>query len=288
VGTHGASVLIAGCGYVGSALGERLTAAGHVVYGLRRSRGNLSPSIRFVAADLSDPVSLANLPRGIDWVVYAAAADASTEEAYSAAYVNGPRHLLAALSDQGQRPRRVLFTSSTSVHAQRGGEWVDETSPTEPRSFSGRCMLQGERVFRDGPFPAVVLRLGGIYGPGRTRLIDAALGKREVTPAAGYTNRIHRDDAAGAIAHLLSIDSPEPVYLGVDHEPAETHTVLAWIAERLGAPPPPPASPAGAGDGLRRGTTNKRCRNDLLCASGYVFRYPTFREGYGAILQSVG
>lgn len=285
--TRRATVLIVGCGYVGSALGERLAAAGHVVYGLRRSRGSLPPSIRFVAADLADAASLTALPPNLDWIIYAAAADAATDDAYRAAYVDGPRHLLAALSAQEQHPRRILFTSSTSVYAQQDGAWVDEASPTEPRGFSGRRMIEGERVFRDGPFPAVVLRLGGIYGPGRTKLVDAVLGKREVTLAAGFTNRIHRDDAAGAIAHLLSIEQPEPVYLGVDHEPAETRTVLAWIAERLGVALPPFAPLGGSADGLRRGTTNKRCRNDRLRASGYAFRYPTFREGYAAILRSL-
>jgi nucleoside-diphosphate-sugar epimerase len=288
VESRGATVLIAGCGYVGSALGERLATAGHVVFGLRRRRGDLPASLRFVAADLSDPTSLAALPAGLEWVVYAAAADAASDDAYRAAYVDGPRHLLAALSAQGQRPSRVLFTSSTSVYGQQGGEWVDETSATEPRSFSGRRMLEGERIFLNGPFPAVVLRLGGIYGPGRTRLVDAVLGKREIAPGAGYTNRIHRDDAAGAIIHLLSLERPEPLYLGVDHEPAETRAVIAWLAARLGVAPPRLASPTGADNGLRRGSTNKRCRNDRLCASGYVFAYPTFREGYGAILQEPG
>jgi nucleoside-diphosphate-sugar epimerase len=135
-------VLIAGCGYVGTALGLRLSAVGHRVWGLRRHPGELPSPIEPLAADLADPSSLAVLPRDLDWVVYAAAAGGFSDERYRAAYVDGPRHLLSALAATGIAPRRLVFTSSTGVYAQSGGEQVDETSPTEPTHFSGTRLLQ--------------------------------------------------------------------------------------------------------------------------------------------------
>ena len=129
--------------------------------------------MRPLAADLSDPMTLRSLPPGLDVVYFTAGAADGSEAAYRTAYVDGPRHLLEALQQQGQHPRRVVFTSSTGVYAQHCGEWVDEDSPTEPLHAGGRHLLAGERLFLDGAFPATVLRLApAIYGPGRTRLID--------------------------------------------------------------------------------------------------------------------
>jgi nucleoside-diphosphate-sugar epimerase len=130
--------------------------------------------------------------------------------------------------------------------------------------------------------PAVVLRLGGIYGPGRDRLIREVAEGRALRPAEPlFTHRIHRDDAAGAIAHLLALERPEPVYLGVDSEPADLGAVYAWISARLGLPEPAIAPIPGEGR-LARGS--KRCSNARLVASGYRFAYPTFREGYGELI----
>lgn len=277
-------VLIAGCGYVGSALAELLVADGHEVWGMRRNPAALPPGVRPFAADLRDPATLTDLPPALDAVAYTATADAGTDEAYRAAYVDGPRHLLRALAEQAQRPRRVLFTSSTSVYGQREGEWVDEDSPAEPGGFSGPRMLEGERAFLDGPFPATVLRLGGIYGPGRTSLVEKVRsGDAECPPEPRWTNRIHRDDAAGALRHLMLLDAPAPLYLGVDREPAALCDVYRWIAGRLGLPAP--RTRPGAEEARRRSPGNKRCRSDRLASSGYTFRYPTFREGFEALLE---
>lgn len=277
------TVLIAGCGYVGTELGLRLARAGHVVHGLRRDPSRLPPAIRPVAADLGDAASLQAVPRGLAAIVYASSAGGFDEARYRAAYVDGPRRLLDLLAARGEDVRRFVFVSSTGVYARQDGAWVDEATPPEPDDFSGRALLEGERAVAAGPFPSVTLRLGGIYGPGRTRIIDSVRrGEARVRPGTLYTNRIHRDDAAGALAHLLALEAPAPLYLGVDDEPAAEADVYAWLAQRLGVPPPRP-DPAVPAERLeRRG--NKRCRNALLRASGYVFTYPTFREGYAALI----
>jgi nucleoside-diphosphate-sugar epimerase len=279
-----AHILIAGCGYVGTALGMRLAAAGHVVWGLRRSAEGLPSGLQCVAADLTAPATLQELPPALDVVFYTAAPNGADDVAYRAIYVDGLRHLLEALVRQHQSPQRVLFTSSTAVYAQSAGEWVDETSPADPRHFTSSLVLEGERLLLGGPFPATVIRFGGIYGPGRTSLIQRV--RQGLAPCRKgpplYTNRIHRDDCAGALHHLMTLPEPDSLYIGVDHEPADQCDVLRWLAGQLGAPAP--RVEASLGTDSRRHRTNKRCRNAKLVASGYVFRYPTFREGYTALL----
>ena len=280
-------ILVAGCGYVGSRLAERLVSAGHRVLGLRRSVEGLPAGVVGLAADLTDPTALDALPEEIDLVAYTAAASAPTDGAYEQAYVRGPENLLSALTRRGARVGRVVFTSSTSVYGQQDGSWVDEASPTEPTDSTGQRLLEGERVFSAGPFPACVIRLGGIYGPGRTRLIDdVAAGGARRPAAPRWTNRIHRDDCAGAIAHLLLNEAgAPPVTIGVDHEPADLADVLDWIARRLGVAPPRPASAAdGAPSRPERG--GKRCSNARLVAAGYRFAFPTYREGYEALIRA--
>ena len=278
-------MLIAGCGYVGTALALRLAEEGHAVWGLRRHEDPLPPNISLVVADLTAPGTLVGLPASLDFVFFTAAPDVSNDEEYRSTYVDGLRHLLEALQRQRQPIPRVFFTSSTTVYAQSDGDWVDEGSPTDPVHFSGTRMLEAERLVLGGPFPGTVLRLGGVYGPGRGRLIERVRRGEAVCPEGPplYTNRVHRDDCAGALQHLMTLAEPGDVYIGVDHEPAEECAVLCWLAAQLGVAPPRVGLPSGVNPRRRRG--NKRCRNTKLVQSGFRFRYPTYREGYAAILS---
>ena len=287
-----ARILIAGCGDVGAVLGQGLCAAGHEVWGLKRHPADLPPGIRPLAADLTDPATLNALPPALDGVVYSAAAASFSETAYQAVYVAGVRNLVDALRGAGQRPRRLLFTSSTSVYAQHRGEWVDEESPAEADSFSGRCIRAGEQWMWNSPWPAVVIRFGGIYGPGRTRLIDSVRAGTATRPAGPplYTNRIHRDDCARVLEHLLFLPTPAPLYLAVDDDPAPLGEVLSWLATQIDVPEPllavsQPLKPGGkVGDPAARLRASKRCHNTRLRASGFQFRYPSYRDGYAALL----
>jgi nucleoside-diphosphate-sugar epimerase len=275
-----ASILIAGCGYVGCALGVELAARGDEVFGLRRDPSGLPPSIRPVAANLLDEEALsARIPPGLDAVVYAASASGFSDAEYRAAYVDGPRNLLSALLRAGSRPSRILFTSSTGVYGGSEGRWVDEDTPPEPAAFNGSRVLEGEEVFRSGPFPSVSLRFGGIYGPGRASLVDRVRAGTPCPEAPTWSNRIHRDDCAGALVHLLDLPDPAPLYVGVDREPADLCEIMGWLAARLGVDPPPTG-----GGGSRRGR-NRRCSSARLVAAGYTFRFPTYREGFAPLLD---
>jgi nucleoside-diphosphate-sugar epimerase len=279
-----ARILIAGCGYVGSELARLRVASGDDVFGLRRNPVNLPAGVVPIPADLAVSRSLVELPESLDSVVYAASPGGSDDAFYRTTFVEGLRNLLEVLASRSAPPRRVIFVSSTAVYGQKKGEWVDETSATEPGHFSGERLLEAEALLRESELPGVVLRLGGIYGPRRTRLLDRVRQGRVSIARGGpqYTNRIHRDDCANVLHHLIDLADPADCYLGVDHEPADEADVFKWLAGVLGAPSPRVASSDERREPRRGG--NKRGRNDRLLASGYSFRYPNFREGYTAVL----
>lgn len=279
-----ARVLIAGCGDVGTALGLLLVERGYQVWGLRRRTADLPSALRSLTADLTQPESLRGLPESVDFVFYTAAAGKSNGDTYRAVYVEGVKNILQVLLGRDRRIARFFYVSSTSVYGQQRGEWVNEDSPTDPTNFSGRLVLEGEQVVLNTPCAATCVRFGGIYGPGRRRLIDRVKNGGTCTSEPPlYTNRIHRDDCAAALLHLLELDRPKNLYVGVDCEPAPECEVMGWLAARL-AVARPECVRYKEGDASRtRG--NKRCDNARLLSSGYQFRYPTFREGYAAVLQ---
>ncbi len=280
------TVLIAGCGDLGTETGLRFVAAGWRAIGVRRSADKLPDELDGVSADLAgslDPV-VATLPETLDALVYTPAADERTEDAYRRAYVTGLERLLDVLDAADRAPRRLLAVSSTAVYGVEDGSDVDEDTPTEPTSVTGPVLVEAERSLHARRPDAISFRLAGIYGPGRTWLIDQVRSGEAVIPDPPVTtNRIHRDDAARAIVHLItSVAEPAPIYLGVDHAPVDRGEVLRFLAAELGLPTPP------TGPVERRRGGDKRCRNDRLVATGFDLAYPTYREGYRAVLAGVG
>jgi nucleoside-diphosphate-sugar epimerase len=281
------TVLIAGCGDLGTEAGLRFADLGHEVTGLRRSPEKLPAEIQGIRADLARGVPV--IPADVTIVVVAVAADSSTEEAYRAAYMDGLRNILDALDRDSVEPERILFVSSTAVYKDSDGAVVDETTPTEPTRFSGKVLVEAENMLlartRGTGTQPIILRLGGIYGPGRTRLIDQVRSGQAVIPARPrHTNRVHRDDAAAMIVYLTTMDQdPDPVYVGVDDHAAEMGDVMRFLALELGNPEPPTSSEdqhAGPGD--------KRCSNQRLRETGFEFAFPTYIEGYRAVLAGQG
>jgi nucleoside-diphosphate-sugar epimerase len=278
------TLMIAGCGDVGSRLGQQLSAVGWTVYGLRRTVAQLPAGIVPVAGDLQLDICPTAWPsESLDYLVYCAAATQHDEDGYRAAYVDGLRRVLGWLAQHGQQPKRVLFVSSSGVYGQQQGEWVDETSSADAQGYSGRIMLQAENLALSSGSPASVVRLTGIYGPGREWLLgQVRQGYRVATEPPLYGNRIHADDAAGLLAYLLQADARgvalDDCYIGVDDEPAPLHEVVAWLREQLRV------SHWAAESTVRR-AGSKRCSNARAKALGWTPRYASYREGYSAILQ---
>lgn len=279
-----ANVLIAGCGYVGTALAQSLMPA-HQVWAIRRRSDQLPSGVEPLALDMSEPFAL---PAGVafDWVFYTAAAAEFTHPAFQAAYVDGPRHLVDALAASGQRPKRVLYTSSTGVYGQREGEWVDDTTPAEPVDSTGRAVLQGEHTFLNSGWPSTAVRYAGIYGPGRASLVhDLAAGRAGVTDVPMIANLIHRDDCVGVLSFLMvraEAGSVPSVVLACDPDPTDRNELIRWLAGRMGLDaanlPVRPLPPMARG--------RKQCHSVWLQQAGYAFRFPSFREGYEALLQT--
>ena len=277
------SVLIAGCGDLGTEIGLRFAASGYDVVGLRRRPTLLPTPIEGRGVDLSEEVP--DVPFDTEIVVIATAADRRDQDAYRSAYVDGLTNLLRGLSRSDARPRRILLVSSTAVYGDNKGDRVDETTPASPGAPSAAIIWEAEQLLHREVSGAIVVRLAGLYGPGRTRLIDQVRSGSAARDgeAPAYTNRIHRDDAAAAIVHLATgCDSPDRLYIGSDHEPAPRFEVVQFLSGVLGVEPP--AADAYSGP-IRAG---RRCSNDRLLATGFAFTYPTYREGYRAIVEGQG
>lgn len=200
--------------------------------------------------------------------------------AYELSYVETLRTLLPVW--QRNPPGLIVFVSSTSVYHQADGEWVDEQSPTHPAHFSGQTLLRAERLLLDSGLSSCVVRFAGIYGPGRDFLL------RQVRSGKGgstdFTNRIHADDCAGVLVHLMRRhwegESLASIYLGCDSNPAPGTEVRRWLAEQIGTDSGslvPSVSERGG---------NKRCDNSRLLGLGYSLLYPSYKEGYSALLAS--
>lgn len=262
-------VLVAGAGDVGQRLARRLAHAGREVLTLRRRETEAAPGIRPLRADLATGEGLARLPRTLGALVFCAAPDRRDEAAYRALYLDGLRRLL----DATEAPR-VVFVSSTAVYAEDAGEWVDETTPPRPPAFNGRVLLETERALAAHP-GGVALRLSGLYGPGRESLLRRARAGEPGTNRWG--NRIHVEDAAAALAHLLDLDAPAPLYLGNDDLPVRDAEVLAWVRATEGLPPVAPLPGPDSG---------RRVGNARLRASGWAPAFPDYRVGYGPLLAA--
>jgi len=254
------------------------------VSGLRRSVEQLPAGVTGVAADLFDAQCPATWPSAApDYLVYCAAASQHDEAGYRAAYVDGLKHVLSWLAERGQAPKRLLFVSSSGVYAQQGGEWIDETSVAEPQNYSGTVMLEAEKLALASGIPASIVRLTGIYGPGREWLLSQVRqGYRVTEEPPLYANRIHAEDAAGLLAFLLKADAGgqalEDCYIGVDDAPAPLAEVVAWLRQYMGV------TEWSEQDRVRR-TGSKRCSNARARALGWAPQYPSYKEGYAAILE---
>ncbi len=283
-------VAILGCGYVGLELGRQLRDD-HEVVGVRRSPEGLdaieAAGFEAVQADVTDRDSLAAVP-DVDAVVFAASAGGRGPGPAREVYVEGQQTAIEQFAGREQPPARYVYTSSTGVYGDHGGDWVDERTEPTPDSERGEVLLAAERVALEESTGAgidgTVARLAGIYGPDRYR-IERYLDRPVVE---GYRNIIHRDDAAGVVGFLLDADvARDEVVLVADDEPTSRWAFADWLADACGRAGPAKltveeylAEHDVSAARRRRLTSDKRCSNDRLRELGYDLRYPTFRAGY--------
>ncbi|GFZ94715.1 NAD-dependent epimerase/dehydratase family protein [Dyella caseinilytica] len=272
-------ILLAGCGDLGQRIGRLLAADGNEVFALRRRPPiDHDDTIRWLQADLTRPETLSHLPDGIDHLIYLPAPGGREESLYRAVFVEGLRYVVHALDASALQ--RVLFVSSSAVYGEHDGAWVDEDTPPAPQGFNGNVLLEAEQWLSSQPVRSIVMRLAGLYGPGRMQLVDRIRAGEVRAPRQPphWANRIHIDDAAAAIVHVLALSDPHRVYIGTDDTPLPQHTLYDSIAAMIGAPAAPEgAAPFGVG--------SKRLSNARLRESGFRVRWPDARDGYAALLR---
>jgi nucleoside-diphosphate-sugar epimerase len=268
-------ILIAGCGYVGAATAKLFLdhAWDVTAWTLSGEIADRDLSMARRAVDLRQLDEVRRNSFECDAVVHCASSRGGEAREYRRLYFDGVSNLAESF------PRaRLIFTSSTTVYAQRDGTWVDENSPAEPASEKGKILRAAEEIVltKEG----IVLRLAGIYGPGRSFLLQSVMnGTASISDAeARYVNQIHRDDVASAIclvAGTRTIRAPRILNV-VDNAPVPRREILNWLSLQLGKPLP---ESRGAVE-RKRGDSNKRVRNDRLRELGWSALYPTFQEGF--------
>lgn len=281
---HGkpARILVAGCGALGGRIAQVLSQRHHV-FGLRRNVDQIPQGVERIGADLLDTQTLAAaLPDAVDAMIYCLTPSHYDDDGYRDAYVTGLDNLLSALDRS--RLRQIVFISSTSVYQQNDDSWVDETSETQPARVSGQCILTGEQRVLESGVPATIARLSGIYGPTRRRFLDSVVrGDMDPTVPSPYTNRIHEADAVAAVVHLmnqaLAGKTLATHYLVTDCEPVRLADVVNWIRQQTVCAKPSTDARSGGRAG------SKRCSNKRLRETGFRFRYPDYRAGYGEMIH---
>jgi nucleoside-diphosphate-sugar epimerase len=268
-------VLIAGCGYVGQAAADLFRGAGWEVEGWTgsaESAAQLSDKpYPVIAVDMAHRDQVNARPENFDAVIHCASTRGGDVDLYRRIYFEGAHNLLDRFVGS-----TILFTSSTSVYGQKNSEWVTEESETAPARDTGRILLEAERLILGSG--GIVTRLAGIYGPGRSALLQRFLsGRAVVDPQKDrYVNQVHRDDIAAALLHLLNRQtSAGEIYNVVDNEPILQSECYRWLAKKLNRPVPPIARSTSE---PKRGRSNKRVSNARLRAAGWMPRYPSFAE----------
>jgi len=282
-------VLIVGCGDLGSEVARQLVALDIQTIAVRRSANQLH-GVTFIQADVTHASSLAPLEAAQpEILIYCVAAGGQTDEQYKAQYVDGLRNVLATQT-KNSNLKHVFFVSSTRVYGQSSekdiGKLIDEADAAIAVDFGGYRLLEAESLLLPLACSNTVLRLSGIYGPGRLRMINLAKSSSTWPQQNSWTNRIHRDDAAAFIVFLvrraledaavLHTVMTRTCYIVSDSKPAPQYEVLNWIAGKLNISRPSNVNPPIEG--------GKRLSNQTMLATGFTLQYPDYQTGYQTLL----
>jgi nucleoside-diphosphate-sugar epimerase len=274
-------ILLAGCGDIAQRTALQLDPD-YTCYGLRRNPQNLPNRIQPLAGNITDVARIsAILSQQFDVMVVTLTPDSFTEQAYRESYLKGAQAIAEAIEQGAVAPKLVLWASSTSVYGDNDGDWVDETSATNPQSFSGQILLQAEQVISSLPCASSIVRFSGIYGPGRTRMLNQIrAGKGRPAEPKQWSNRIHSDDCGGVLAHLINCfaagETLQALYLGTDNVPVTQHDLRTWLAGEM---------QVQLEDEFVVQNAVRRCSNQRLLAAGYQFTYPSYKEGYLSLMR---
>ena len=283
-------VLIVGCGDLGTAIATRLRVL-HEVVGLRVSEKLLPLGMQTIQADVTKSNTLSvieTLKPNI--IIYCVSAGGATDEKYEAAYVTGLKNILTTQANN-QTLQHVFFVSSTRVYGQKTDELLTENTPAIPADFGGERLLEAENVLKEfclnirtneQACKSTSMRLSGIYGEGRLYLVNTAKDLAKWPQDNHWSNRIHRDDAAGFIAFMvekaLQKEAIADCYIVTDDMPTQQYDVLTWLANQQNIDTSRIKAPPASG--------GKRLNNKRLRDTGFQLQYPNYQVGYSHILQN--
>ena len=276
-------IVIFGCGYLGARAArlwqnerQRVTV---VTRSPQRALDLAATGLEPIVADVSRPETLSKLP-ACDLLLYSIGYDRTATASRQAVTVDGLRAVQSAIAD---RCGKWIQISSTSVYGQTDGGWVDEDSACQPTEESGQLQLAAEQIVRENS-RALILRLSGIYGPGRllTRIESLRAQEPLNGDPEGWLNLIHVDDAARIVCAAAERGSGGKTYLVSDDQPIRRREYYGLLAQRLELPPPRFGTSRGP-----RGNSNKRCRNGRLQTELQVtLQYPTIATGLPAATKN--
>jgi nucleoside-diphosphate-sugar epimerase len=304
-------MLILGCGYLGTALARAALADGEPAAALTRSAARVAELRALglapvVAGDIAGDDWHAGLDPADAAIIHCVAPAAPGVEGYRHSFIEGGKSIARWLEHSaaaGRAPARdLVFTSSTGVYPQTDGGWVAEDARVDPAELgpAGLVLREAEKLFLDLPPRLVrrvwVLRLAGLYGPGRHHLFDAVRAGKKTFPGGGeqWMNLLHRDDAAGAIRACVSAPKAQGggIYNVTDDEPVRKRELVAWLAGRLGQDAAAlQFDAATSGRSLHRSNAagkvpDRRVSNALFkVALGWSPLYPSYRDGYGDLIR---
>ncbi len=275
-------VLIVGCGQLGFSIVKNADSDVFKLYGFSRSLRKSPASIEMHQVDILkteaiDVIKLINP----EIIIYAVSADTQSIESYQDHYVVGLKKTYEAILELDHF-KHIFFVSSTRVYGQKTTKILSELDIAEPSDYGGEALMEAETVARQLKDKATILRLSGIYGPNRKRMIQLAQSNPGNWPATNnWSNRIHEEDAARFIVFLMKRimmnESIEPLYLVTDGVPTKQYDVLTWIRNRLQLTTDTIELPI-----LESG---KQLQSVLLNQTGFVLKYPDFTYGYEAIID---
>ena len=275
-------VLIVGCGQLGFSIVKNADSDVFKLYGFSRSLRKSPASIEMHQVDILkieaiDVIKLINP----EIIIYAVSADTQSIESYQDHYVVGLKKTYEAILKLDHF-KHLFFVSSTRVYGQKTTKILSELDIAEPSDYGGEALMEAETVARQLKDKATILRLSGIYGPNRKRMIQLAQSNPGNWPATNnWSNRIHEEDAARFIVFLMKRimmnESIEPLYLVTDGVPTKQYDVLTWIRNRLQLTTDTIELPI-----LESG---KQLQSVLLNQTGFVLKYPDFMYGYEAIID---
>ena len=275
-------ILIVGCGQLGFSIVKNADPDIFKLYGFSRSLKKSPPSIEMHQVDILKNEAIDEIKSvNPEIIIYAVSADTQSVESYQDHYVAGLKKTYAAILELDHF-KHLFFVSSTRVYGQKTTKILSELDIAEPSDYGGEALIEAEAVARQLKDKATILRLSGIYGPNRTRMIQLAHSNPGNWPATNnWSNRIHEEDAARFIVFLMKrimLKEPiEPLYLVTDGIPTKQYDVLTWIRKRLQLTTDTIEIPI-----LESG---KQLQSVLLNQNGFILKYPDFIYGYEAIID---